>query len=84
MASYPTRPGPATGGTRPIGSPNRGFASVDPERQREVANPGGKAANENSNANAASTGNDGSRGSAHGSDSGSETGNGNGKFSGSR
>ena len=52
MSSYPTRSSPALGGARPIGSSNRGFASVDPERQREVANPGSKAANESSNASA--------------------------------
>jgi len=52
MASYPTRFSPAPGGARPIGSSNRGFASVDPERQREVANPGSKAANESGNGDA--------------------------------
>lgn len=59
MASYPTRSSPAPGGARPIGSSNRGFASVDPERQREVANPGSKAANESGNANADSASGDG-------------------------
>ena len=32
------------------GSSNRGFASMDPERQREIASQGGKAAHESGNA----------------------------------
>jgi hypothetical protein len=32
------------------GSSNRGFASMDPQRQREIASQGGKAAHESGNA----------------------------------
>lgn len=32
------------------GTSNRGFASMDPERQREIASQGGKAAHESGNA----------------------------------
>ena len=70
MSSYLTRSSPALGGARPIGSSNRGFASVDPERQREGANPGSKAANESSNSNADSASGDGAV-SCHGNDDGS-------------
>ena len=34
------------GGSNPGGSSNRGFASMDPDRQREIASEGGKAAHE--------------------------------------
>ena len=37
--------GKGQGGT-PRGSSNRGFASMDPARQREIASEGGKAAHE--------------------------------------
>jgi uncharacterized protein len=37
------------GGSQP-GASNRGFASMDPERQREIASQGGKAAHESGNA----------------------------------
>lgn len=33
-------------GTKGSGTSNRGFASMDPERQREIASEGGKAAHE--------------------------------------
>jgi general stress protein YciG len=33
-------------GSKQSGSSNRGFASMDPERQREIASEGGKAAHE--------------------------------------
>ncbi len=42
----PLRPESAPSGANPPGSPNRGFASMDPERQREIASVGGKAAHE--------------------------------------
>jgi general stress protein YciG len=32
--------------SNPSGSSNRGFASMDPERQREIASQGGRAAHE--------------------------------------
>lgn len=41
--------GPRLAVTRP-GSVNRGFASMDPERQREVADPSRKAARQGGNA----------------------------------
>ncbi|MCY7317555.1 MAG: general stress protein [Ramlibacter sp.] len=82
MASYPTRSSPAPGGARPIGSSNRGFASVDPERQREVANPGGKAANQSSNANADSVSGNANADPVSGDGGGSR--NGNDQASGSR
>ena len=34
------------GGARPSGKSNRGFASMDPARQREIASKGGRAAHE--------------------------------------
>lgn len=42
-------PGGRQRGSQP-GSTNRGFASMDPERQREIASQGGKAAHESGNA----------------------------------
>ncbi len=33
-----------------VGKSNRGFASMDPQRQREIASQGGKAAHESGNA----------------------------------
>ncbi len=50
MASYPTRSSAGPAATRPVGSSNRSFASVDPERQREVANPGDKTTCDTGNA----------------------------------
>jgi general stress protein YciG len=38
------------GGNRVGGTSNRGFASMDPERQREIASEGGKAAHEKGSA----------------------------------
>jgi hypothetical protein len=38
------------------GSSNRGFAAMDPDRQREIASEGGKAAHESGNANEFSLG----------------------------
>jgi general stress protein YciG len=38
--------GNAGGGTKAGGTSNRGFASMDPERQREIAREGGKAAHQ--------------------------------------
>ena len=35
-----------TAGARPSGKSNRGFASMDPARQREIASKGGRAAHE--------------------------------------
>jgi uncharacterized protein len=43
------KPSGRQGGSQP-GSSNRGFASMDPERQREIASQGGKAAHESGNA----------------------------------
>ncbi len=43
MAS--SNPGSNTGGKSGSGS-NRGFASMDPQRQREIASQGGRAAHE--------------------------------------
>jgi general stress protein YciG len=37
---------PETSGARPGGKSNRGFASMDPARQREIASKGGRAAHE--------------------------------------
>lgn len=37
-------------GSEQGGTSNRGFASMDPERQREIASQGGKAAHESGNA----------------------------------
>lgn len=34
------------GGNKQSGTSNRGFASMDPERQREIASEGGRAAHE--------------------------------------
>jgi general stress protein YciG len=46
MASKPAQPGAdKQGGSQPA-SRNRGFASMDPERQREIASEGGRAAHE--------------------------------------
>lgn len=42
----PQPPASAPSGATAPGSPNRGFASMDPERQREIASVGGKAAHE--------------------------------------
>jgi general stress protein YciG len=38
------------GGNQGGDTSNRGFASMDPERQREIASEGGKAAHESGNA----------------------------------
>jgi general stress protein YciG len=37
-------------GTKKKGTSNRGFASMDPERQREIASEGGRAAHASGNA----------------------------------
>src|SRR5215218_2472059 len=42
--------GGQSGGSNQGGTSNRGFASMDPERQREIASEGGKAAHESGNA----------------------------------
>jgi hypothetical protein len=42
--------GQAGPGGTPRGSSNRGFASMDPERQRQIASQGGKAAHQSGNA----------------------------------
>lgn len=46
MASTPLQPSAATEGGKQSASRNRGFASMDPERQREIASEGGRAAHE--------------------------------------
>lgn len=38
------------GGKEQSGTSNRGFASMDPDKQREIASKGGKAAHESGNA----------------------------------
>ena len=46
MASNQGEPGRQAAATQGGGSSNRGFASMDPQRQREIASEGGKAAHE--------------------------------------
>ena len=50
MATNKSNPGKQSGnkqsGAQGSGTSNRGFASMDPQRQREIANEGGKAAHE--------------------------------------
>ena len=38
------------GGNKQSGTSNRGFASMDPDKQREIASEGGKASHESGNA----------------------------------
>jgi len=44
--SREARDGNGRGGARSGGKSNRGFASMDPQRQREIASKGGRAAHE--------------------------------------
>lgn len=41
-----SKQGGKQGGNKQSGTSNRGFASMDPERQREIASEGGRAAHE--------------------------------------
>lgn len=43
-------PGASQGASGISGSSNRGFVTMDPERQREIASEGGKVAHESGNA----------------------------------
>ncbi len=46
MATGKDKEGNKQSGGRGSGTSNRGFASMDPQRQREIASEGGKAAHE--------------------------------------
>lgn len=46
MATGKDKEGNKQSGGRGAGTSNRGFASMDPQRQREIASEGGKAAHE--------------------------------------
>src|SRR5512133_185601 len=46
MAFTPAQPSADKQAGRPSASHNRGFASMDPERQRQIASEGGRAAHE--------------------------------------
>jgi general stress protein YciG len=48
QAGQGAKPGNASG--KPSGKSERGFAAMDPERQREIASEGGKAAHESGHA----------------------------------